>query len=93
MKKIIYLFALTSFAFGIDPGEYASLIEKAEKTPALLFEQEDFSWDKYPSEVKTQFMEGVKAQDDLDKLAPSETIPLLFDFIENGKDVEKKVVV
>ena len=30
MKKIIYLFALTSFAFGIDPGEYASLIEKAE---------------------------------------------------------------
>ncbi|MBP5626805.1 hypothetical protein J6X96_01385 [bacterium] len=93
MKRIIYIVLFSSVVFGIEPENFAQLLEKAEQTPAIIFEQEDFSWDKYPADVKTQFMEGVKAQDELDKLAPSETIPMLFDFIENGKDVEKKVVV
>ena len=93
MKKLIYIVLFSSVVFGIEPENFVQLLEKAEQTPAIIFEKEDFSWDKYPPDVETQFIEGVKAQDELDKLAPSETIPMLFDFIENGKDVEKKVVV
>ena len=82
---------LSSFALGIDSDEYALLLEKAEQTPAVIFDKEDFSWDKYPAEVEKQFFDGVKAQHELNKVSPSESIPLLFNFVETGKNIDKKV--
>lgn len=93
MRNVLYIIFISSFVFGIDSSQYALLLEKAEKTPAIIFDREDFTWDKFPTEIKTQFFEGIKAQNELIKLAPSETIPILFNFIEAGEDVEKKVVV
>lgn len=96
MKIFLYSFfiiLLSSFALGIDSDEYALLLEKAEQTPAVIFDKEDFSWDKYPAEVEKQFFDGVKAQHELNKVSPSESIPLLFNFVETGKNIDKKVVV
>lgn len=96
MKRYLfcfYMILLSSFALGINSDEYTLLLETAEQTPAIVFDKEDFSWDKYPAEVKAHFFDGVKAQNELNKLAPSTTMPLLFDFVENGKNIDKKVVV
>ena len=96
MKIFLYSFfiiLLSSCVLGMDSDEYALLLEKAEQTPAVIFDKEDFSWDKYPAEVEKQFFDGVKAQHELNKVSPSESIPLLFDFVENGKNIDKKVVV
>lgn len=92
MKKYLYIALLSSLAFGIAPDEYMLLLEKVAQTPAIVFEKEDFSWDKYSSAVTNQFVEGIKAGDELAKLSPAETIPLLFDLIENGQGAEKKTV-
>ncbi|MBR5624462.1 hypothetical protein IKW72_05610 [bacterium] len=92
MKKCLYIALLSSLAFGIAPDEYVLLLEKVAQTPAIVFEKEDFSWDKYSPAVTNQFIEGIKAGDELAKLSPAETIPLLFDFIESGQGAEKKTV-
>ena len=91
MMLVVCIVLFSSIVFGIEPERFASLLEKAGQTPAIVFEKDDFSWDKYPAEVKTNFIDGVNAQDQLNKLAPSETIPILFDLLENGKDIEKAI--
>lgn len=81
MMLVVCIVLFSSIVFGIEPERFASLLEKAGQTPAIVFEKDDFSWDKYPAEVKTNFIDGVNAQDQLNKLAPSETIPILFDLL------------
>ena len=51
MKKMLLCLCLSIPVFGIETAAYTNLLIKAENTPVVIFEKEDFSWDKHPGEI------------------------------------------
>lgn len=82
MKYSVILLILTFQAFALDISDYITLLEKSEECPWINVESETFSWDNYPSNVKSQFLDGIKAQQQLDSIPASEALPILFDLFE-----------
>lgn len=93
MKKMLLCLCLSIPVFGIETAAYTNLLIKAENTPVVIFEKEDFSWDKHPGEIKQQFKEGFEARIQLQSLSPSEAWEKLTELVEDGWgiDVETRI--
>ncbi|MBR5901922.1 hypothetical protein IKZ40_06185 [bacterium] len=84
MNKILFVFFITFSAFSGDFLDYLNLIQTVEKTPIILFDKFDFSWEKYPDSVKNDFLAGIVARRKLSNIPPKVALPLLFSFFETN---------